>query len=118
MKYVWGVYATYAHGKNELRPVTHKGHSCLLVTFFARPFVNVPDRWTSPYRCNRITAESICNLAVSVFEWESAINCPADNYFQVSAADLRIYQQSLSMKHFRLNIGTTNISQNRPMACL
>ena len=27
MKHAWDGYATYAWGKNELRPVTHKGHS-------------------------------------------------------------------------------------------
>ena len=75
MKYAWDVvYTLYIlpiiGGKNELRPVTHEGHSCLLVTFFARPFVNVPDRWTSPYRCNRIIAEFIGNLAVSVYKRE------------------------------------------------
>ena len=68
--------------RNELRPATHKGHSCLLVTFFARPFVNFLDRWTLLYRCNRISAESIGILAVRVCKRESAINCPADIYFK------------------------------------
>lgn len=27
MKHAWQNYATYAWGKNELRPISHKGHS-------------------------------------------------------------------------------------------
>lgn len=27
MKHAWDNYATYAWGKNELRPISHKGHS-------------------------------------------------------------------------------------------
>jgi hypothetical protein len=87
---------------------------------FARNILRSPisqsPRSISPYRRNRFTAEFIGDFAVGVFERESAINCPADNYFQVSAADLKIYQEPLSMEHFLLNIGTTDISQNRPMA--
>ena len=80
-------------GKNELRPVTLKGHSCLLVTFFAGPLSQSPRSLQSNHR--RINWQSAYAKGSQPLTAQRIIS------FQVSAADLRIYREPLSMKQFR-----------------
>ena len=68
-------------GKNELRPVTLKGHSCLLVTFFAGPLSQSPRSLQSNHR--RINWQSAYAKGSQPLTAQRIIS------FQVSAADHR-----------------------------